>query len=179
MNFEEKTISVKEVYAGNIIKVESMQVTLPDGREASRDIVRHSGASVVIPITDNNEIYMVRQFRKPIERVMLEIPAGKLDAGEEPKACAERELKEETGLSATELKHLISVHSTPGFSDEVLHIYSATGLSQGNTSPDEDEFISCEKIHLDKLIDMVFNHEITDAKTVIGILLADRITNRK
>lgn len=175
MNYEEKTISVSKIYKGGIIEVEAQKVTLPDGRTASRDIIRHPGAAAIIPINDKNEVYMVRQFRKPIESVLLEIPAGKLDHGEDPKICAERELKEETGLTAAEIKHLVSVYSTPGFSDEVLHIYSATGLSEGETCADEDEFISCEKIHMEKLIDMVLNNEINDAKSVIGILLADRM----
>lgn len=179
MDFEEKTISVNKIYKGRIIEVEAQKVTLPDGRTASRDIIRHPGAAAIIPVNDKNEVYMVRQYRKPIEKVLLEIPAGKLDPGEDPEACAERELKEETGLTATEIKHLVSVYSTPGFSDEVLHIYSATGLSQGETSKDEDEFISCEKVHIDKLVDMVLNNEINDAKTVIGILLADRMCNQR
>lgn len=179
MNFEEKTISVNKIYKGGIIEVEAQKVTLPDGRVASRDIIRHPGAAAIVPINDSNEVYMVRQFRKPVDKMLLEIPAGKLDHNEDPRICAERELKEETGLAAKDIKHLISIYSTPGFSDEVLHIYSATGLSQGETSMDEDEFLSCEKVHIDKLVDMVLNNEINDAKSVIGILLADRLCHNK
>lgn len=175
MVYEEKTIGSKEVYKGGIINVDQLEVLLPDGRKARRDKVSHPGASVVIPLNENNELYMVRQYRKPIEQVTLEIPAGKLDQGESPEICAKRELKEETGLEAEEIKHLVSIHSTPGFSDEVLHMYVALGLTEGKSCSDEDEFISSEKFKVSKLVDMVLNHEITDAKSIIGILLADKI----
>lgn len=163
------------MYKGNIINIELQTVELPDGREATRDVVLHPGASVVIPLTEDGQLYMVRQFRKPIDKVSLEIPAGKLDHGEDPLVCAVRELKEETGLTAESMKHLVSIHSTPGFSNEVLHMYLATGLTEGELCADEDEFISSEKVPVDKLVNMVLSGEITDAKTIIGILLADRI----
>jgi ADP-ribose pyrophosphatase len=175
MNYEEKTISKQHIYTGNVIAVDLLTVTLPNGKEATRDIVSHPGASVVIPLTDEGELYMVNQFRKPLERESLEIPAGKLDKGEEPFECARRELKEETGLEAENIKHVISVHSTPGFCNEVLHMYLATGLIEGEACTDEDEFLSVEKIPVKVLLDKVFSHEITDAKTIIGILLADKI----
>jgi len=179
MNYEEKTISEKHIYTGNIISVDLATVTLPDGRQATRDIVRHPGASAVIPINENGEIYMVRQYRKPIDRVSLEIPAGKLDKGEDPRVCAERELKEETGLTAREITHIISIHSTPGFSNEVLHLYAATGLKEGQSCADADEFISTEKFTIAQLTDMILKGEITDAKSIIGILLADKIVDGK
>lgn len=175
MKYEEKTLERKHIYKGNIIEVESLKVSLPDGRESSRDIVLHPGASVVVPISGNGEIYMVTQYRKPIEKISLELPAGKLDKGEEPEACARRELKEETGLEAGNLKHLTSLHSTPGFCNEVLHLYAATELKEGEACADEDEFITCEKFPVSKLLDMILNHEVTDAKTIIGVLMADKI----
>ncbi|HOV26637.1 MAG TPA: NUDIX hydrolase [Pseudobacteroides sp.] len=177
MNFEEKTIGREHTYKGSFIDVETLEVVLPDGKKATRDVVLHPGASVVIPITDNGEIYMVRQYRKPIERITLELPAGKLDHGEDPKVCAERELSEETGLSADNVKHLISIHSAPGFCNEVLHLYIASGLKEGEAHSDEDEFVACEKYQVKKLIDMILSHEITDAKTIIGVLMADKIIN--
>lgn len=179
MNYEEKTLAKKHIYTGNIINVDLLTVALPDGRQATRDIVTHPGASVVVPLNENGEIYMVRQFRKPIESVSLELPAGKLDPGEDPRTCAIRELKEETGLNARELTHLTSIHTTPGFSNEVLHLYVATGLSEGDSCADEDEFISTEKYTADELFDLVLKGEITDAKTIIGILLADKIISGK
>ena len=179
MNFYEKTVSEKEIYRGNIIDVDLLTVTLPDGREATRDIVRHPGAAAVIPLNEKGEIYMVRQFRKPLDAVSLEIPAGKLDAGEDPVICAGRELKEETGLTAEKLTFLVSLHSTPGFSDEVIHLFAATGLKEGDSCADEDEFITTEKYSVAELIDMVLKGKITDAKSMIGILLADRIISGK
>ncbi len=177
MEYIEKTVDTKNIYRGKFIGLDSLEVILPDGKKATRDIVLHPGASVVIPLNENKEIYMVRQYRKPIEKVTLELPAGKLDEGEDPKTCAERELGEETGLKAAEIRHLISVHSTPGFSNEVLHMYLATGLSEGDAHSDEDEFVSSEKYKLNELIKMIMRGEITDAKTIIGILLTDKIIN--
>jgi ADP-ribose pyrophosphatase len=179
MNYEEKTVSKKHIYTGKIISVDLVTVTLPDGRQATRDIVTHPGASAVVPINENGEIYMVRQYRKPIERVSLEIPAGKLDAGEDPRVCAERELKEETGLSARNMIHIASIHSTPGFSNEILHLYAATGLREGESCADSDEFISTERFSVAELTNMISSGEITDGKSIIGILLADRIVSGK
>lgn len=179
MNYEEKTISEKHIYSGNIIKVELVTVTLPNGRQATRDIVMHPGASAVVPLNEKGELYMVKQYRKPIEAVSLEIPAGKLDYGEDPKFCAERELKEETGLTSKNISHLISVHSTPGFSNEIVHLYAATGLSEGESCADTDEFISAEKFEVSQLVDMILKGEITDAKSIVGILLADKIISGK
>ena len=179
MNYEEKTVSSKHIYKGNIINVEHVTVTLPDGRQATRDLIMHPGASAVIPLNEKGELYMVRQYRKAIEAISLEIPAGKLDSGEDPKICAERELKEETGLTAEKITHLISIHSTPGFSNEVLHLYAATGLSEGESCSDTDEFISTEKYSVAQLEDMVLKGEITDAKSIIGIFLADKIISGK
>ncbi|HOM02532.1 MAG TPA: NUDIX hydrolase [Acetivibrio sp.] len=175
MNYEEKTVSKKRVYDGNIISVESVNVLLPNGKEASRDVVLHPGASVVIPISDNNDVYMVRQFRKPVEKELLELPAGKLDKGEDPEVCARRELKEETGLEADKIKHILSYYSAPGFTNEILHVYAAVGLHEGEACADEDEFISSKKVPINKLVEMVLNNEINDAKTIIGILLAEKI----
>lgn len=175
MNYEEKTVSRKHIYSGNIISVESIGVLLPNGKEASRDMVIHPGASVVIPISENNELYMVRQYRKPVEKELLELPAGKLDKGEDPEVCAKRELKEETGLEASKIKHILSIHTTPGFTNEILHMYAAVGLHEGEACADEDEFISSEKVPINKLVEMILNHEITDAKSIIGILLAEKI----
>lgn len=175
MEYTEKTLDKRVIYNGKFINVELQTVRLPDGSISTRDIVTHPGASVIIPMNENNEIYLVRQYRKPIERISLELPAGKLDPGEKPVECARRELLEETGLIAGEIKHLISVHSTPGFCNELLHIFMATKLqSTGSTCTDSDEFLTCRKYSLDKLTDMIYDNIITDAKTIIGILLTER-----
>jgi ADP-ribose pyrophosphatase len=175
VKYAEETISAKELYKGNIIDLNLVRVKLPNGKESTREIVIHPGASVVIPIAQNGDLYMVRQFRKPLEREMLELPAGKLDKGESPEACALRELNEETGLEAGWIKHVISVHSTPGFCNEVLHLFAAGELKEGTAHSDEDEFVSCERVALNDLLNMIFKGEITDAKTIIGIFIADRI----
>ncbi len=175
MEYSEKTLKTEDIYKGNIIKVQNLTVSLPNGKEATRDIVLHPGASVVVPVNENGEIYMVRQFRKPLDFTTLELPAGKLDSpGEDPKICAERELIEETGLRAQSMEHLISIHTTPGFCNEVIHMYMATGLTQGEPCTDEDEFLDVDKIHVSQLVDMILEHKITDAKTIIGVLLAER-----
>ncbi len=175
MEYSEKTLKTEDIYKGNIIKVQNLTVSLPNGKEATRDIVLHPGASVVVPINEKGELYMVRQFRKPLDLTTLELPAGKLDSpGEDPRVCAERELMEETGLRAGKLEHMISIHTTPGFCNEVIHMYSATELTQGESCTDEDEFLSVEKVHVIQLVNMILEHKITDAKTIIGVLLAER-----
>lgn len=180
MDYFEKTLKTEEIYNGNIIKVRNLTVSLPNGKEATRDIVLHPGASVVIPVNDNGELYMVRQFRKPLDLTTLELPAGKLDfPGEDPRLCAERELMEETGLRAEKIEHVISMHTTPGFCNEVIHMYIATGLTQGEACTDEDEFLDVEKMHVSKLVNMILEHKITDAKTIIGVLLAERQIREK
>ncbi len=175
MDFTEKTVSTKEIFKGKMINLELLTVELPDGNRATREIVRHPGAAVIIPLTEENEILMVRQFRKTIDKCLLELPAGKLDPGETPEQCAARELKEETGCSAADLKYLMSIHTSPGFSNEVLHLFVATGLTEGDQKTDADEFVSTEKISIKKLLDMVYSGEITDAKTIIGIMAAEKI----
>lgn len=180
MDYSEKTLKTEDIYNGNIIKVQNLTVSLPNGKEATRDIVLHPGASVVIPINEHGELYMVKQFRKPLDITTLELPAGKLDsANEDPKVCAERELMEETGLRAGKIEHLISIHTTPGFCNEVIHMYTATDLTLGEACADEDEFLDVEKVHVSLLVDMIMSHKITDAKTIIGILMAERLIKGK
>lgn len=175
MNYFEKTVKEERKYSGNIINVDKVTVILPNGRETTRDIVRHPGASVIVPITEDGKILMVEQYRKPCEMISLELPAGKLDDDEEPEVCAKRELREETGCIAGKMQKAITIHSTPGFSNEVLHMFVATNLVEKKACPDEDEFISCSKYEIPDLISMIEKGEITDAKTIIGIFLADRI----
>jgi len=172
MDFTEKTISSERIFSGRVINLRVDTVQTPGGGNATREIVEHPGGVGVIPINENNEVLMVRQFRKPVEDICLEIPAGKLNAGEDPLECGIRELEEETGYKAKNVQSLGNFYTTPGFSNEVLHIYMATGLYKGELNPDEDEFIQVEAIPLDKLHDMVMNGEIRDAKSIIAILKA-------
>ena len=175
MEYFEETINVERKYTGNIINVEKITVKLPNGKESTRDVVRHPGASVVVPITDDKCLLLVTQYRKPNDMVSLELPAGKLDSGEDPEICAKRELREETGFIPGKLTKLLNIHSTPGFSDEVLHMYLALELQEDKAGPDEDEFISCRKYSINECVDMVTDGRITDAKTIIGILIAEKI----
>lgn len=173
MDYFEKKVSDDLVAKGGIIDYHKVTVELPNGRLAKRDVIVHPGASVVIPVTEDGYIYLVRQYRTPAETETIEIPAGKLDPGEDPKECAERELSEETGFSGR-ITHITSFYSTPGFSNEVLHMYLATNLKAHDSHPDEDEFISTEKYSVEELLKMITDGKIIDGKTIIGILMADR-----
>lgn len=174
-DIEEKYIASTRKYTGNIIDLDLVTVALPNGKIVTRDVVIHPGAAVVLPMTESGELYMVKQYRTPAGKALLEFPAGKLDAGEDPLNCAQRELLEETGLKAKEIRHLISFYTTPGFSNELLHLYVATGLTQGEAALDVDEFLSVEKYPLEELMQRVFRKEIQDAKTIMGIFFAEKV----
>ena len=170
-----ETIDNTELIAeGRVFRFERLKVTLPDGSHSSRDVVRHSGGSVVVPLDGEGYVYLVSQYRVAIGSVTFELPAGKLEPGEPPEVCAERELLEETGLRAGTMKHLTSIYTSPGYSDEILHIYLATDLIQNEAEPDEGEFINTVMFPMDEVVDLVATGEIRDAKTVVGILLAER-----
>lgn len=168
----EKTIKSERIYEGKIINLRVDTVELLEGEESSREIIEHSGGAAIIPITKDNKIVMVRQFRKPVEDFLLEVPAGKLDKGEDPSVCAARELKEETGYEACDIKFLFSVYSSPGFSNETLYIYLAKDLVSGEVNPDEGEYIEVESYTIDELLNMIYNGEIKDGKTIISIMAA-------
>ncbi|MBQ3669241.1 MAG: NUDIX hydrolase [Clostridia bacterium] len=169
----EVVTSRKSIYDGHILKLQKWTVTLPGGGSAYREIVLHKGASAVVPVDEEGNVYLVRQYRTPLDEVLTEIPAGKLDyAGEEYLSAAKRELKEETGFTAESWTHLTTMRTTPGFTNETIAIYLARGLTQGETHPDDDEFIETEKLPLSKAIDMIHSGEINDSKTIAGLLLA-------
>jgi ADP-ribose pyrophosphatase len=171
----EKTVSTQKVYEGRIISVEKMIVELPNKKTAGRDIIRHPGAATVLPIDNEGYIHVVKQYRKPIEKVSIEIPAGKLDEAESPRECAIRELSEETGLIAGKISHVFSMVTTPAFCDEVIHFFVATDLEEGTMHTDDDEFLERDKIHIDKMIEMIMNGEIFDSKTITAVFLAKHI----
>ena len=162
------------LHKGKVVRFEELTITTPGGNSALRDIIRHPGGCVIVPVDDEGYIYLVRQYRVAFEKMMLEFPAGKLDPGEEPVICAARELVEETGFRATTLRRITSIYSSPGFCDEEIHVFIATGLIAGATDPDEDEFIEVVRYKLDELIALVMNGEIRDAKTVVGTLILER-----
>lgn len=170
MVFEEKTVSSEKKFEGRIITVKVDEVEMPDGGLSLREIVEHPGGVGVVAVTDKGEVIMVKQFRKPIERAIYEIPAGKLDKGEHHRDCGLRELEEETGLKAGVFEYLGFIYPSPGFTDEVTHVYLAKELTEGEVHPDDDEFLDVEKIPLDRAVEMIMNNEINDAKTVFGIL---------
>jgi len=166
----ETTVSSEKIFEGHIIKVFRDTVSLPDGELATREVVRHNGAVCVVPITDNGEILAVRQYRYALGEVTLEIPAGKIDPGEDPETAALRELAEETGFNSDKLISLGKLHTSVGFCDEVIHMYAAVDLKEYALSPDEDEYLTLTSIPMDEFEDMVINGEITDAKTQSGVL---------
>ncbi|MBQ5770166.1 MAG: NUDIX hydrolase [Clostridia bacterium] len=172
---KETIVSREKIYEGKIIDVEKWVAGLPNGKTALREIVLHKGASAIVPVDSEGNVYLVRQFRMPFQKISLEIPAGKLDyAGEDRFECAKRELKEETGFTAAEWKHLTDLETTPGFCTEVISVYLAQGLSKGDTDFDDDEFIDLVKMPVREAADMVMRGEIADAKTISGILMADK-----
>ncbi|MBO8163100.1 MAG: NUDIX hydrolase [Brevibacillus sp.] len=165
----EQTISSQTIYDGRIIKVKVDEVRLPNGKTAKREIVNHQGAVAVLALTDEGRMVTVRQFRKPLERTIVEIPAGKLEPGEDPLECAKRELAEETGYQAEQFTHLSSFYTSPGFADELLHLYLATGLQPGPVKPDDDEFVEVEELTLEEAKRLHERGEIRDAKTVLAL----------
>ncbi len=174
MKLNENILHRESIYKGSFIELERWRVTLPNGREANRDVVRHPGAAAIVAVDGRNRVCLVDQFRAPLLRVIAELPAGKLDPGEDPAACARRELSEETGFACGHLEHLATLASTPGFTDELLHIYLATELVAGQAHADEDEFLACRFVPLDELLEAISRGELTDMKTVAGLLLAAR-----
>ena len=174
--FEEKQLEREEIYDGAVLHVVKDKILLPDGNTSFREFCLHKGAVAVIPITENNEAILVRQFRYAHHREFLEIPAGKFDfIGEEPLSAAKRELEEETGATAENYVSLGVLDTTPALIDEKIHMYMATGLTYGEMHLDEDEFLSVHKIPMSELVEMVMNGEIRDGKTQIAILKAARI----
>ena len=175
MDCFEKRIDGELRYKGVIVNVRLDHAELCDGSVVRREVVEHPGGATILPVDDEGYCYCVRQFRYPFGKLMLEAPAGKLEYGEDPRECALRELSEETGFTADEIIYLGPDCSSPGFSTELLHIYMARGLHKGESHPDEGEFLSVEKHHIDELADMVMSGEIDDGKTIIAVLKAKRI----
>ena len=180
MNLREIPFEKETIFDGRILRVEKWQVTCPNGQSAPREIVVHKGAAAVVPVYEDGTTLLVRQHRVSVDRVTLEIPAGKLASwGEDPYDCAVRELEEETGLRAESFTLLTSVLTTPGFCTEKIAIYLAQGLTQGETHPDEDEFLGLVRMPLDEAIDLVMRGEIRDGKTICGLLMAKEVIARQ
>lgn len=179
MNLFEKTLSSETVYKGSIFNVEKLAVLLPDGNTSSRDVIRHNGGIGILAQKDNGKFILVEQFRKPIDSVLLEIPAGKLEKGEDPKECAFRELEEETGYKANHIEFLGKIVMAPGFADEYIHLYYATNLSKGIIGGDDDEFINVHEFYLDEINDLINEGKIFDSKTISGIKMYENLKKIK
>jgi ADP-ribose pyrophosphatase len=166
--FEEITISTEPIFEGKIITLQVDHVQLPNGEIAIREIVKHPGAVAVLALLGDKMI-VVEQYRKPLEKSQVEIPAGKLEKGEAPLDAARRELEEETGYRCGTIRHISSFYTSPGFADELLHLYAAEQLVPGDASPDEDEFIECEAITLEQAQQYIREQRISDAKTIMAV----------
>lgn len=175
MHLEEKTISSETIYEGVIFTVRKDSAELEDGSVARRDIILHSGGVCVIPVTENNEIFMVRQYRYPFHEITCEIPAGKLNYGENHAECGKRELLEETGFTCSEYIYLGEMYPTPAYNSEITHMYLARGLEYKKQNLDDDEFLDVIKVPLEKAVEMVMKNELKDGKTQLVILKAARI----
>ena len=174
----EEILSQETVWRGKIFDIGTMEVKLPNGHCSRRDVVRHCGAVAVVALTENGKIAVVRQYRTALDRVTVEIPAGKMDPGEEPLESAKRELKEETGFVAGKIAYLTTIATSGGFTDELIHIFLATQLSFEGAEPDEDEFLNVDLVDVQELVDAVLDGKIEDAKTVVGALACDVMAHR-
>ena len=168
---EEHIIGGETKFEGHIFNVERVQALLPNGKEVERDIVRHNGAVAIIALNDDGQILLVRQYRAPLERVTLEIPAGRLELGEEPLEAAKRELSEETGYETNNIRYIQPVAIAAGYSDEIIHLVLASGLVPGKAHPDEDEFVAAEWMNINEFISSAMTGEIEDSKTLIAALI--------
>ncbi len=167
----EKTLKLDNIYSGKILKLDVETVLLPNNNQAKREIVRHPGAVAILPISEEGEIYFVKQFRKALNTELIEIPAGKLEKDENPRECALRELQEEIGFTANKLVLLGSFYSSPGFTNEIIYIYKAEGLIKSKLEMDEDEFINVVKYSIEESLEMLAKDTFKDAKTVIALSL--------
>lgn len=170
MHLEEKTLESSLAFKGSILEVYQDTVLLENDKTAKRDVIRHPGGVCIVALTENNEVYFVKQYRYPHKKVLLEIPAGKLEWGENHFECGKRELREETGYTADEFTYLGCLFPTPAYDSEVIHMYLAKGLHKAEQDLDDDEFLEVLTIPLDEAVKMVMNNEIEDAKTQLALL---------
>ena len=170
MDLVEKTVASQVLYNGKIIRVRRDTALLPNGSQAAREVVEHPGGVGIVALDSDDCVLMVRQFRYPLNQILLEIPADKLEQGEDPGACAVRELSEEVGAAAGRLTDLGCAFVSPGFCNEAIHLYLAEELTFGQAHPDEDEFLLPERVPLDQLVAMAMDGSLRDGKSVIGIL---------
>ena len=169
MNLTEKTVKQNVVFEGKIIRVRCDDARLPDGKPCKREVVDHAGGASVLYVREG-KVLLVRQFRYPYMEETLEIPAGKLNPGEDPAQTAARELAEETGWQPASVEHMFTIYPTPGYSAEKIYIYRAHGVREGQVHPDEDEFVTAAFYPIDEVLSMIEKGEIKDAKTIIAVM---------
>lgn len=179
MIHEEKTMKSEKIYEGKVLNLRIDTVELPDKKYSKREIIEHPGGVAIIPVTEDNSLILVKQYRKAIEKFLYEIPAGKMEINEEPRETAIRELKEETGYLANKLSYKLEFHTSPGFCNEKIYLFLGEDLVKGEPNPETGEFITSEKFHIDDLIKMIDRGEIIDSKTIIGIYLARDYFDKK
>jgi len=175
MEFTEKTLSSETIFEGRLIRVRRDTVELADGYRTVREVVDHPGGVVIAAVDEDGFLYTVEQYRYPFGETVLELPAGKLEWGEDPDAAAVRELREETGLTASSMRRVGVTYPSPGYCGEKLYLYLASGLSQGSQDLDEGELLRCSKMPFGQALAMVRANAIRDAKTIALILLADQL----
>jgi ADP-ribose pyrophosphatase len=174
-HLKETRIDGQLAYDGSFLKVTRDRVSLPNGAETHREFINHPGAVVILPVFDDGSVLLERQFRYPMSQVFIEYPAGKIDPGEDPLACAKRELQEETGYTATEWTFLCTIHNAIAYSDEHLELYLARGLTAGPAQLDDGEFLETFRAGVPELLEQVRSGAITDVKTVIGTFWLEKI----
>ena len=177
---EEKLVERHVIFQGKVLRLEKDDVSLPDGRPAIREVIRHNGAVAVVPVDDKGRVICVRQFRYPYREILLEIPAGKLEKGEnDHEAAARRELREETGAIPGKMTYLGRFYSSAAILDEIIHVYLAEDLTFGDTDPDDDEYLDVTAIPMDELCDMIAAGEVPDGKTQASVMKAAYILNKR
>lgn len=179
MIYEEKTMKSDKLYEGKILNLRVDTVELPDKKYSKREIIEHPGGVAIIPITDNNSLILVKQYRKAAEDFLYELPAGKLELNEEPRETAIRELREETGYEAGKLTYLWEFYTSPGYCNEKIHLFLGENLVEVDTEPEPGEFIEKIEVPIEDLMKMVQRGEIIDSKTIIGIYFAQSFIKNK
>ncbi len=171
---KETQLSSESIYKGTLLDVRKDEVQLPNGKTSGREWIKHPGAACIVPVLPDGNIGLIRQYRYPVQSEMIELPAGKLDLGEDPIHCAKRELEEEIGYSARTLSFLCNIYPAIGFASEKMWIYLATNLTKTTDNSDHDEFIECMPTPLSEAVEMIWSGEITDVKTIIGLLWTEK-----
>ncbi|RVU54952.1 NUDIX hydrolase [Anaerosphaera multitolerans] len=179
MEKTERTMKSEKIYEGRIVSLKVETVELPDRMYSKREIVEHDPASAIVALMENDDVILIKQYRKAVDKILYEIPAGILEKNESPKECAVRELREETGFIAKDIEYIIEFYPSPGFCTEKIYVFLARGLEKSEKDLDEDEFIDCEIVPFDKVLKMIELGEIVDGKTISAILTYNEIRRKK